>query len=59
MKKRENLKHKSITFFWIQREYSKTDYLNNILQEIIHEDRDRLFEINIYITGAQQKYDFR
>jgi len=59
LKKGEVLKHKSITFYWIQREYGKTDYLNNILQEIILEDKNKIFEINAYITGAQQKYDFR
>ena len=59
IKKGIKLNHKSVTFYWIQREYSKTDYLNNILEEIIKEDTDKIFDINIYITGAQQKYDFR
>ncbi len=59
LKKGETMKHKSITFFWIQREYEKFDYLNNILEEIAVEDKNRLFEINIFVTSAQQKYDFR
>ena len=59
LKKGEEIKHKSISFYWIQREYEKTDYLNNILEEIAVEDRNKLFEINIFITSAQQKFDFR
>ncbi len=59
LKKREVMKHKSISFYWIQREYEKTFYLKNILEEISVEDVKRLFEINIFITCAQQKYDMR
>jgi predicted ferric reductase len=59
LKKGEPITHKSITFFWIQREYEKFDYLNNILEEIAVEDKDRLFEIDVFVTSAQQKYDFR
>ncbi len=59
MKRNQGLKHKSVSFFWIQREYSKTDYINNILRELSHEDRDKLIEINVFITGAQQKFDLR
>lgn len=53
------MKHKSITFYWIHREYEKTNYLNNILEEIAVEDKNRVFEINIFITCAQQRYDLR
>ena len=42
------MKHKSISFYWIQREYEKTDYLKNILEEIAVEDVNRLFDINIF-----------
>jgi len=59
MKKGEKLPQKSVSFFWTQREYSKTDYINNILADIVNEDKDNIFDINIFITGAQQKYDFR
>jgi len=59
LKKGEKINHKSISFYWIQREYAKADYLNNILEEIELEDKEKLFEINIFITSAQQKYDFR
>ncbi len=59
LKKGENLKHKTISFYWIQRDYAKADYLNNILEEIAEEDKEKLFEINIFITCAQQKYDMR
>jgi predicted ferric reductase len=59
LKKGETLPYKAISFFWIQREYCKTDYLNNILEEIEIEDKNKLFDINIFITGAQQKYDCR
>lgn len=59
LKTGERIIHKSITFFWIQREYEKFDYLNNILEELAVEDKDKLFEIDIFVTCAQQKYDFR
>lgn len=59
MRKEKKFKFKSISFYWIQREYGKVDYLNNILEEISKEDKNKLFEINIFITSAQQKYDFR
>jgi predicted ferric reductase len=59
LKKGEKLNYKTISFYWIQREYAKADYLNNILEEIAEEDKEKLFEINIFITCAQQKYDFR
>ena len=59
MKKGEQMTHKSITLYWIQREYSKTDYVNNVLAEIIEEDKNKIFETNIFITGAQQRFDFR
>ena len=59
IKKGEKLKHRTVTFYWIQREYGKTDYLTNILQQINTYDREGIFEINIFITGAQQKYDLR
>lgn len=45
--------------FWIQREYNKTDYFNNIIKDIIAEDKERIFEINVFISGAQQKNDVR
>jgi len=59
LKKGEKLNYKTISFYWIQREYAKADYLNNILEEIAEEDKEKLFEINIFITCAQQKYDLR
>lgn len=59
LKKGEKLHHKTISFYWIQREYAKADNLNNILEEIAQEGKEKLFEINIFITCAQQKYDFR
>jgi predicted ferric reductase len=59
LKKGENLTHKSVSFYWIQREYEKTDYINNILEEIAVEDKNKLFDINIFITSAQQRFDFR
>jgi len=54
LKKGEKIKHKTISFYWIQRDYSKTDYLNNILEKIAQEDKEKLFQINIFITCAQQ-----
>lgn len=59
LKRGQPLKHKTISFFWIQRDYAKADYLNNILEEISKEDRNKVFDINIFITCAQQKYDMR
>ncbi len=59
LKKGEKLNFKSISFYWIQREYCKTDYLNNLLEEIVVEDKEKICEVNIFITGAQQKYDCR
>lgn len=60
LKKTETkLPHKSVSFFWIQRQYNKTDYMNNIFKDIINEDKERIFDLNVYITGAQRKYDPR
>jgi len=59
LKKKEKLEHFSISFYWVQREYSKADYLNNILEEIAKEDKEKIFDINIFITCAQQKFDMR
>jgi NAD(P)H-flavin reductase len=59
LKRGENLKHKSVTFYWIQREYEKTDFLSNILEQLAVENKNGIFEINIFITCGQQRYDFR
>lgn len=59
MKRGEDLKQKSVTFYWIQREYEKTDFLSNVLEQIAVENRQGTFEINIFITCGQQRYDFR
>lgn len=59
MKRGEDLKHKSITFYWIQREYEKTDFLSNVLEQLAVENKQGTFEINIFITCGQQRYDFR
>lgn len=59
LKRGENLKHKSVTFYWIQREYEKTDFLSNILEQLAVENKNGIFEINIFITCGQQRFDFR
>jgi respiratory burst oxidase len=59
MKRGNKIQHKSISFYWIQRDYAKADYLNNILEEISKEDKNKIFDINIFVTCAQQKYDMR
>jgi predicted ferric reductase len=55
----EEIKQKSISFYWIQRDYEKTEFINNLLDEINVENKNNLFEINVFITSAQQRYDFR
>ena len=60
MKNKEKpLSFKSLTFYWLQRNYSKVDYLNDILGQVIAEDKNNIIEVNVFITGAQTKFDLR
>jgi predicted ferric reductase len=60
LRKNKAMTFKSLSFYWLQRQYGKTDYLGELLEELQREDKTgKLFDINVFITGAQPKYDLR
>ena len=59
MRKNETIPFKSLSFYWLQRQYSKVDYLNDILGEVLKYDTQKIMDLNVFITGAQPKTDLR
>ena len=59
MRKNEAIPFKSLSFYWLQRQYSKADYLNDILGDVLKHDKKKIMDLNVFITGAQPKYDLR
>ncbi|WP_413173026.1 EF-hand domain-containing protein [Anabaena azotica] len=48
-----------VHFFWLNREQKAFEWFVELLSEIESEDTNKLFDINLYLTGAQQKSDMK
>ncbi|WP_016949510.1 EF-hand domain-containing protein [Anabaena sp. PCC 7108] len=54
-----NINLKKVHFFWLNREQKAFEWFVELLSQIEIEDTNKLFDINLYLTGAQQKSDMK
>lgn len=48
-----------VHFYWLNREQKAFEWFVELLSRIETEDTNNLFDINLYLTGAQQKSDMK
>lgn len=48
-----------VHFYWLNREQKAFEWFVELLSRIEAEDTNNLFDINLYLTGAQQKSDMK
>ncbi len=54
-----NINLKKVHFYWLNREQKAFEWFVELLSQIELEDINKLFDINLYLTGAQQKSDMK
>lgn len=54
-----NINLKKVHFYWLNREQNAFEWFVELLSEIEAEDTNKLFDLNLYLTGAQQKSDMK
>ena len=54
-----NINLKKVHFYWLNREQKAFEWFVELLSQIEVEDTNKLFDINLYLTGAQQKSDMK
>ncbi|MBE9200763.1 MULTISPECIES: EF-hand domain-containing protein [unclassified Nodularia (in: cyanobacteria)] len=54
-----NINLEKVHFFWLNREQKAFEWFVQLLSQIEVEDTKNLFDINLYLTGAQQKSDMK
>ncbi len=50
---------KKVHFYWVNREQKAFEWFVQLLSEIEAEDTNNIFDINLYLTGAQKKSDLK
>ncbi|MDY6803201.1 MAG: ferric reductase-like transmembrane domain-containing protein [Cyanobacteriota bacterium] len=50
---------KRVHFYWINRQQKAFEWFVQLLSEIEAEDTNNIFDINLYLTGAQKKSDMK
>ncbi|WP_041232988.1 EF-hand domain-containing protein [Cylindrospermum stagnale] len=50
---------KKVHFYWLNREQKAFEWFVELLSKIEAEDTNNLFDLNLYLTGAQQKSDMK
>jgi NAD(P)H-flavin reductase len=48
-----------VHFYWLNREQKAFEWFVELLSRIEAQDTNNLFDINLYLTGAQQKSDMK
>jgi predicted ferric reductase/Ca2+-binding EF-hand superfamily protein len=54
-----NINLEKVHFYWLNREQKAFEWFVELLSQIEVEDTNNLFDINLYLTGAQQKSDMK
>ncbi|MFK0732450.1 MAG: EF-hand domain-containing protein [Gloeotrichia echinulata GP01] len=54
-----NINLEKVHFFWLNREQKSFEWFVELLSEIEAQDTNKLFDINLYLTGAYQKSDMK
>ena len=54
-----NINLEKVHFYWLNREQKAFEWFVELLSEIEAEDTNKIFDINLYLTGAQQKSDMK
>jgi NADPH oxidase 5 len=54
-----NINLKKVHFYWLNREQKAFEWFVELLSQIEIEDTNKLFDLNLYLTGAQQKSDMK
>ncbi len=54
-----NINLEKVHFYWLNREQKAFEWFVELLSQIELEDTNKLFDINLYLTGAQQKSDMK
>ncbi|HBL10749.1 MAG TPA: ferric reductase [Cyanobacteria bacterium UBA11162] len=54
-----NINLEKVHFYWLNREQKAFEWFIELLSQIEAEDTNKLFDINLYLTGAQQKSDMK
>lgn len=54
-----NINLEKVHFYWLNREQKAFEWFVELLSQIEIEDTNKLFDINLYLTGAQQKSDMK
>lgn len=55
----EKINLKKVYFYWINREQKAFEWFVDLLSNLEAQDIDHLLDINLYLTGAQQKSDMK
>ncbi|MDY7013053.1 MAG: ferric reductase-like transmembrane domain-containing protein, partial [Cyanobacteriota bacterium] len=55
----ERMRLQKVYFYWLNREQKAFEWFIELLSEIEREDTRGLFEINLYLTGAEKKSDMK
>ncbi len=54
-----NINLKKVHFYWLNREQKAFEWFVELLSQLEIEDTNKLFDLNLYLTGAQQKSDMK
>ncbi|MBD2629331.1 EF-hand domain-containing protein [Trichormus variabilis] len=54
-----NINLQKVHFYWLNREQNAFEWFVELLSQIEIEDTNKLFDLNLYLTGAQQKSDMK
>ncbi|MCG5062123.1 MAG: ferric reductase-like transmembrane domain-containing protein [Limnoraphis sp. WC205] len=55
----KNMRLKKVYFYWLNRDQKSFEWFIEILSRLEQEDTENLFDLNLYLTGAQKKSDMK
>lgn len=57
--KSSGMQLEKVHFYWLNRDQKSFEWFVELLSQIENDDTNHLFDINLYLTGAQQKSDMK
>lgn len=55
----QNMRLQKVYFYWLNRDRKSFEWFIEVLSRLEQEDTENLFDINLYLTGAQKRSDMK